>query len=90
MSKFIKILKMFYTYILQSVNFGTYYIGSTGNTEERVKNHNSGLVKSTKHKRPWQLVYKESFLSLSEARKRELYLKSLKKRKAIEKIIKHF
>lgn len=80
---------MFYIYILQSVNFGTYYIGSTKDVSERLRKHNTGKVKSTKHKNPWEVVYQESFVTLSDARKRELYLKSLKSRKAVEKIIKH-
>ena len=36
------------------------------------------------------LIYKENFKTISEARKREIYLKSLKKRQAIEKEMKHF
>jgi len=78
---------MFYLYILKSQNFGTYYIGSTHDTEKRLKMHNSGFVKSTKNKRPWLLIYKEEFVALSEARKRELQLKSWKKRRAIESLI---
>lgn len=81
---------MFYFYILKSKKFGTYYIGISGNIEERLKAHNNGLVKSTKYKRPWSVVHKEGFLTLKQARKRELYMKSLKSRKAIEGLIKHF
>jgi|TARA_B100001971_G_C17661703_1_gene273125 putative endonuclease len=33
-------------------------------------------VKSTKPKRPWNLLYKESFRTRTDARKREKYLKS--------------
>ncbi len=81
---------MFYTYILKSKNFGTYYIGVSGKFKERIKKHNRGEVKSTKSKKPWLLVYREVFETLSEARKRELKLKSFKNRKALEKLIKHF
>ena len=78
---------MFYLYILKSQNFGTYYIGSTSNIDERLKMHNNGFVKSTKGRKPWLLIYKEEFETLSEARKRELQLKSWKKRRAIESLI---
>ena len=81
---------MFYLYILESVKFGTYYIGISKVSERRMCSHNSGKVRSTKHKRPWKKVYQEMFETLAMARKREVYLKSLKKRSAIEKDIKHF
>jgi putative endonuclease len=81
---------MFYLYILKSVNFNTYYIGISKNSEERFGQHNNGKVKATKSKRPWEKVYEEKFVTLSMASKREIYLKSLKKRSYIEKLIKHF
>ncbi|HVZ67404.1 MAG TPA: GIY-YIG nuclease family protein [Patescibacteria group bacterium] len=37
---------------------------------------------------PFELIYKETYNTNSEAKKREYYLKSLKSRKAIEKLIK--
>ena len=79
---------MYYTYVLQSEKDGSYYIGSTNNIEARLKKHNSGGSKYTKSKLTCKLVYKEECQSLSEARKREYYLKSLKSRKYIEKLIK--
>ena len=42
----------------------------------RIKTHNSGKVKSTKHYRPFKLVYREEVSSRVEAREREKYLKS--------------
>jgi len=81
---------MFYLYILKSEKFGTYYIGVSSNVEKRLKTHNSGNVKSTQHKKPWSIVYIKSFSALGEARKEELRLKSLKKRKEINKLIEHF
>ena len=80
---------MFFTYVLQSKKDNSYYIGSTNNIENRLKNHNSGRSRYTKNKLPYIIVYKEDFASLAEARKREYYLKSLKSRKYIEKLIKN-
>ena len=40
----------FYTYILVSEKSGTYYIGHSGDIEERIKLHNSGKVTSTEIK----------------------------------------
>ena len=78
---------MFYLYILKSINFGTYYIGISADIQKRLEAHNSGRVKYIKSKKPWSLVYKEEYKTLSRATKRELKLKSLKKRGAIEKLI---
>ncbi|MDP3940868.1 MAG: GIY-YIG nuclease family protein [bacterium] len=79
--------KMFITYILQSEKNGSYYIGSTQDLEERIKKHNTGQSKYTKKLKPWILVYTEKYGTLSEARRREMYLKSLKSKVAIEKLL---
>ena len=76
----------FCVYILKSAMNGSYYIGSTENVEIRLKLHNSGMVTSTKRYLPWHLVYKAEYSDLSSARKRELQIKSWKKRSAIEKL----
>ncbi|MEK7606991.1 MAG: GIY-YIG nuclease family protein [Patescibacteria group bacterium] len=78
---------MSWVYILQSINYGTYYVGSTVEIEQRLRKHNNGQVKSTQSKKPWRLIYKEEYNSLGEARKREKHIKSWKERKAIERLI---
>ena len=77
----------FYTYILKSKKDNSYYVGSTNSIENRLRYHNKGKVKSTKYKRPLQLIYKEEYPTLTEAIKRERQIKSWKKRKEIEKLI---
>ena len=52
------------------------YIGSTRNLPSRLKSHHYGKVKSTKGRKPLDLIYVEEFESYTEARKREIYLKS--------------
>ena len=81
---------MFYIYILKSVIDGSYYVGSCKNVNDRFLSHNKGLVKSTKRSVPWQLMYREEYKTLSEARQREAKIKSWKKRGAIEKLIKKY
>lgn len=81
---------MFYLYILHSIKNGRYYIGSCEDLDRRLSMHNRGLVKSTKGYLPWEMVYNESYSTLSEARKREYQVKGWKKRVAIERLIKHF
>ncbi len=81
---------MFYTYILKSLLNNAYYVGSCGNINERFNLHNSGKVKSTKAYIPWQLVYKEEHKNSSDAIRREMQIKSWKKRSAIERLIKEY
>lgn len=81
---------MFHLYVLKSARTGSYYIGSTGNIAGRLAQHNAAKVRSTKSRRPWLLIHQESFATRARAGKRERYLKSLKKRVALEKEMKHF
>jgi len=67
---------MYYAYILKSLKDGKYYYGSTSDLEKRLKYHNAGKVRSTKHRRTWVLHYFEEFPTKSEAIKREMFFKS--------------
>ena len=78
---------MFFVYILKSVKNNSYYIGCSNNIERRLIEHNSGTSKYTKNARPWNFVYKEQYVTLKEARKREREIKNWKKRARIEKLM---
>ncbi|OGG14360.1 hypothetical protein A2773_02890 [Candidatus Gottesmanbacteria bacterium RIFCSPHIGHO2_01_FULL_39_10] len=80
-------MSVFTTYILQSLKDDKFYIGSTDNFDKRLNKHNKGYSRYTKNRGPFKVVYKELFNTRSEAKKREYYLKSLKSRKAIIKLI---
>ena len=68
---------MHYVYILQSIKDKKFYIGCTSLVpDERLKKHNAGSVKSTKSRRPFKLIYFETFSGKLDAYKREFYLKS--------------
>jgi len=67
---------MFFTYILYSLKSGKYYIGSTNNLLRRFHEHQHNQEAATKNHGPWEMVYWESCVTLSQARRRELYLKS--------------
>jgi len=65
-----------FTYILKSLNTNNWhYVDSCRIIENRFKQHQKGSVKSTKSKRPLELIYFEEFETATEARKRELFLK---------------
>jgi len=78
---------MHFLYILKSEKDGKYYIGVSSDPKRRLQEHNKGLSRATKYRKPFKLVRVESFDSVSEAYKRERWLKGLKSAKIIEKII---
>ena len=54
---------------------GTFYKGSSENPVKRLEQHNLGFTISTKHKRPWKLVYVEEMPTKSQMLIREKKLK---------------
>ncbi len=78
---------MYFVYILQSEKSGKYYIGSTGNIERRLLEHNSGKTKSLKYSRPLRIVFRKEFVEESDAKQVERKIKKLKSRTIIEQII---
>lgn len=67
---------MFYTYIIKSVKDGKIYVGHTKNLINRMDEHNSGKVKSTKNRAPFKLLYYEACNVLMDAVMREKKLKT--------------
>ncbi len=80
---------MAFLYILESLTTGHFYIGSTSDFDRRLEEHQRGLTPSTRGRGPWKLAYRESFPSLSDARKRELTIKRWKSAKLIRQLIAH-
>ena len=76
-----------FVYILKSKFDGAYYVGMTSNLLDRLKYHNSGKVRSTKSRIPWEIVYYEETESLGAARVREKYLKSAAGRRFRKEIL---
>ena len=66
---------MYYVYLLRSDKDKKFYIGYTSSLTLRFKEHSEGLVNSTKHRKPLQLVYYESYNSKDLATERETQLK---------------
>ena len=67
---------MKYSYVLLSEKDGKFYIGSTGDSRERLQEHTKGRVRSTAYRRPLRLIYYEGCLSEDDACRRERYLKT--------------
>ena len=77
----------FVVYIIYSSSLDHYYIGNSGNIENRLFRHNNSGSKSTKKVNDWQLVYTEICQTKSEAVNRELAIKKKKSRKYLEWLI---
>jgi putative endonuclease len=66
----------YYVYVLRSRADQHFYVGLTNNLPARIHAHNAGLVRATKGRVPFQLIYWEGCLNQSDAAQRERYLKS--------------
>ena len=71
-----KIKFMYFIYILKSLKDNNHYVGLSKDVENRLRYHNAGRVRSTKHRTPFILIYKEQYPTRIEAREREKFLKS--------------
>ena len=77
----------FFVYIIYSKFLDSYYIGSTGDLEDRLFRHNNSGSKYTKKAKDWVLKYTEPFDTNSKAVSREMEIKNKKSRKYIEYLI---
>ena len=81
---------MHYIYILQSKKDHKFYTGVTNDLKRRMKQHQSGTVRSTWNRRPLELIYYEACLNEDDAKQRELYLKSGMGKKYIRNRLKRY
>ena len=81
-------IQEFYVYVLKSLRNQKRYVGSTRiSPQERLKQHNYGCNQWTKENRPFELIYHEEYQTMTEARKREIFLKSGIGRKFLNQIL---
>ena len=66
----------YFIYVLKSLVDFKFYTGFTSDLMQRFEAHNSGQVQSTKHRRPFELIYFEGCCSIEDAIHREKYLKT--------------
>lgn len=71
----------YYVYILRCSD-NTYYTGCTNNLDRRINQHNNSKkgAKYTKLRRPVELAYMEEHITLLDARRREIEIKSWKRK----------
>ena len=81
---------MSYTvYILYSPSTDSYYKGQTSDLEDRIRRHNAGCEKATKHGIPWKLALTIPKESKGEALFLERKLKNLSRERTIQFIQKY-
>lgn len=83
-------MKFYYVYILKSLKDSKFYTGYTSDLKRRIKEHNNGLSKSTKNRKPLKLVYFEASGNIKDAMKREKYLKTTYGKRYIRNRIKNY
>jgi putative endonuclease len=80
----------YFVYILLSQKDGKFYTGYTSNLGERVIEHNSGKVASTRNRIPLDLVYFEGCFNQADALHREKYLKTTYGKRYIKNRLRNF
>lgn len=78
---------MYFVYIIKSLKTGKLYKGYTQDLKNRIREHNSGTVASTKSGVSWRLIYYEVFLNKTDALREELFLKSGKGKERIKYLL---
>ena len=73
----------YYVYLLASFHNNKLltYAGYTNNIKKRLKLHNSSKGAKFTRGRKWEVIYKKSYNSKSEAMKKEYYLKNNRKKR---------
>lgn len=68
---------MWYVYIIRSVSAANqFYVGSTGDLKQRLRDHNVGKSPHTSKFMPWEIVWYGAFPDKTKAQNFERYLKS--------------
>ena len=81
-----KIYDMFYVYVLKDLT-GRLYVGYTRDLRERLKQHKSGKMWTTKRMKEFELIFYEAFKSKEDAIRRERYFKTSKGKISLKQII---
>ena len=80
----------YFVYILYSKKDYKIYFGCTSNLENRIKEHNSKKVITTKNRIPLDIIHFEKYQDKTVAFNRERFLKSLWSGKFKRKILKEY
>jgi putative endonuclease len=79
---------MFYFYVLYSLKDEKLYKGVSANLLKRILQHNAGMTTSTKHRRPFILLYFECYDTKAQALDRERWAKPVQGEAALQQLLK--
>ncbi|MCA9356071.1 GIY-YIG nuclease family protein [Candidatus Nomurabacteria bacterium] len=79
---------MFTTYAIKSKNRNYIYVGITNDIDRRLKEHNTGINKTTKPYKPFLLLYSKTHDSRVKAREHEKKLKSGSGKEFLKSLVK--
>jgi len=68
--------RFYYVYVIRSAVDGHNYVGLAHDLRSRLDEHQRGRVRSTRNRRPLELIYYEACRDLHDAATREKYLKT--------------
>lgn len=81
---------MYYVYVLKSEIDNNMYVGYSKDLKNRIQQHKTGHVTSTKNRRPLSLIYYEACLNQQDATHREKYLKTSWGKRYIKNRLKNY
>jgi putative endonuclease len=80
----------YYVYVLRSLKDAKFYTGYTTDLRKRFKEHQDGIVTSTKSRIPFELIFYEAYRNEYDAMRREKYLKTSKGKNTLRQMLKEF
>jgi len=83
-------MKFYYVYVLYNKIKNFIYIGYSEDLKRRLKEHNSGLSKSTKPYIPLEIIHYEAYKNIKDAKRREEYLKTNRGRTTLMTMLKEY
>lgn len=81
---------MHFVYVLQNLKNTNLYIGYTNNLKKRVLEHNRKINLSTKPFVPWKLIFVEGYIEITDAKRREKYLKTNQGSRLLKRMLKEY
>ena len=66
---------MYSVYAIRSIRTERVYVGQTESVEDRLRDHNAGIVQSTRKDSPWEMIALERIGSRKEAMNPEWKIK---------------
>jgi putative endonuclease len=80
----------YYVHVLRSLKDAKFYIGYTIDLRKRFREHQDGLVTSTKPRAPFELIFFEAYRNKYDAIRREKCLKTSKGKTTVKQMLREY